>query len=60
VIWRCEVKNGTVGWIEAEIVGSDFLTEFRKRFGHLRFRNVRQLDYYKNEWVPVNVEADAE
>jgi len=55
MIWRCEKENGIAGWTEVEIVGNDFLTEYRRRFGHLKFRNVRQLDYYKNEWVPIEV-----
>jgi len=54
MLWKCEVKNGTV-WTEVEICGEDFLTEFRRRFGKLEFRNVRQYDFEKNEWVDLEI-----
>jgi len=40
-----------------KLVGKAFETEFRKRFGSLEFRNVRQLDYERNKWVPVEVSS---
>jgi len=57
MIWKCEIKNGTAGWTEVELVGKAFETEFRKRFGSLEFRNVRQLDYERNKWVPVEISS---
>ena len=49
MIWKCEVRNSYTGkeevWTEIEITGNDFLTEFRKRFGKLNFRNVQQFDF---------------
>jgi len=53
MIWRCEVKNGTVGWTKVEIVGDDFKSEFSRRFGSMEYKNVEQFDYIKNEWVRV-------
>ena len=61
MIWKCEIQNSYVGknvWTEVEIVGNDFLTELRRRFGNIKFRNVQQYDYVHNRWVPVEVHSD--
>jgi len=56
MIWKCKILNGAAGWTEVEIVGDDFLVEFRRRFGDLRYRDVKEFDYFKGEWKRVWVE----
>ena len=62
MIWKCEVRNSYTSenvWAETEVIGDNFLVEFRRRFGKLDFRNVRQYDYVSDEWVKIDVEKEA-
>ena len=61
MIWRCEVRNNYAGkdiWTEVEITGDDFLTEFRKRFGKLDFRNIQQFDFMNSKWVKIKISQE--
>ncbi|AGB04072.1 hypothetical protein AciM339_0175 [Aciduliprofundum sp. MAR08-339] len=61
MIYKCEIWNsyGKDGyWTEVDVVGEDFLTEFRRRFGHLRFRNVKMLHPLTGEWIDVGVSGE--